>query len=196
MSISSLGSLIQKGYELRVWCKILFFVGKKTSNNLQIMLECVDLQRVSEVCANRKKYGYHFVSEWISRDFHLIPDKTIITIDVKGKFAIPKESNVKHPKLSFIPVAQDNFTRFPVEIKTSGAGYGVLSIRDNKGVLDEILYDPDSRRTTPLNKKIREELIGNRNDKLITSRISTAQNQKRNVEGSAKTVIGRRYLLI
>lgn len=141
------------------------------------MLECVDLQRVAEVCENRKKYGYRFVSEWISKDFFLIPDKTIITVDVKGKFGIPKECSAKHPKLSFIPVAQDNFTRFLVELKTSGTVYGVLSIRDNKSVLDEIFYDPASTKKLPSNKKIRDELLGNRNDHLVISRSSTTGNR-------------------
>ncbi|CAG2188646.1 unnamed protein product [Mytilus edulis] len=137
----------------------------------------VDLQRVSEVCENRKRYGYNFVSEWISKDFFLIPDKTIITVDVKGKFGIPKECNTKHPKLSFIPVAKDNFTRFLVELKTSGTVYGVLSIRDNKSVLDEIFYDPASTIKLPPNRKIRDRLTGNRNDHLVISRSSTTGNR-------------------
>lgn len=151
------------------------------------MLECVDLPRVSEICKNRNKYGYHFVSEWISKDFFLIPDKTIITVDVKGKFGIPKECSVKHPKISFIPVSRDNFTRFPVELKSSGTVYGVLSIRDNKGVLDEIYYDPASTRHIPSNKKIRDELLGNRNDQLVKSKSSTTGI--RNRKGGAKKSI-------
>lgn len=109
--------------------------------------------------------------------FFLIPDKTIITVDVKAKFGIPKECNTKHPKLSFIPVAKDNFTRFLVELKTSGTVYGVLSIRDNKSVLDEIFYDPASTIKLPPNRKIRDRLTGNRNDHLVISRSSTTGNR-------------------
>lgn len=143
------------------------------------MLECVTLERVNEVCEDRKKYGYYIVQEWTSRDFFLAPDKTIITVDVKGKFRIPKESKVKHPKLTFIPVARENFIRFPVEIKTSGSVYGVLSIRDNKGIMDEILYDPDSSRNLPLNMTIRRELVGYRNNQPMILRPSTARNPRR-----------------
>lgn len=143
------------------------------------MLECVDLHRVIEVKKKRAEYGYYFVSEWIGKDFLFIPDKTIINVDVKGSFRIPKESSVKHPKLSFIPVARENFTRFLVEIKTSGTLYGVLSIRDSKGVLDEILYDPASTKNLPPNMTIMDKLVGNRNNQLMISRPSIARNPQR-----------------
>lgn len=128
------------------WCKILFFVGKLKNYNLPIMLECVDIQRVSDICKKREEYGYKFVSEWISKDFFFAPDKTIITVDVKGMFRISTESGIKHPRLTFVPVARDNFTRFLVELKRGGIEYGVLVLRENRTILDEICYNPG---TTP-----------------------------------------------
>lgn len=109
------------------------------------MLECVEVQRVSEVCEKRKNNGYHFVSEWISRDLFFTPNSTIITVEVKGRFKIPKESSVRLPRLSFIPVARDNFSHFLVELGgTTGVAYGLLSLRVERKVLYEIYYYPDS----------------------------------------------------
>lgn len=144
---SSPASVLPEAYRLMNWCKILFFVGKLKNNNLPIMLECVDIQRVSEICEKREKYGYKFVSEWISKDFFFAPDKTIITVDVKGKFRISTESGVKHPRLTFVPVARDNFTRFLVELNSDGIQYGVLVLRENRIILDEICYNPGTTKT-------------------------------------------------
>ncbi|CAC5359905.1 unnamed protein product [Mytilus coruscus] len=162
-STSSLVSVVQEAYGLMKWCKILFFVGKLKNNNLPIMLECVDLQRVSDVCEKREKYGYQFVPEWISKDLFLSPDKTIITIDVKGIFRIPKESGVKHPRMSFVPVARDNFTRFLVElVKFGGPMYGILVLRENRTILYEIFYDPDTTK-----KFLPAKINGNRGKKPV-----------------------------
>ncbi|VDI43193.1 Hypothetical predicted protein [Mytilus galloprovincialis] len=152
---SSLSPIVQEGYGLKKWCKILFFVGKTRNFDLSIMLECVDLKRVSDVCEKRKKDGYRFVSEWISKDCFLFPDKTIITVDVRGKFTIPKYSIVKHPRLSFIPVAHDNFTRFLVELIPSGIVDGVSSTRYKGSIPNEIYFDPESTNQIIPNKKIR-----------------------------------------
>lgn len=127
------------------------------------MLECVELQRVSEVCEKRKKYGYHFVSEWISRDLFFTPNSTIVSVEVKGKFKIPKESSVRLPRLSFIPVARDNFSHFLVEWGKFGVAYGILSLRVERTVLYEIYYYPDSTKqpAVPLKKVWNPIIKGN-----------------------------------
>lgn len=119
-SPSSLESVVQEAYGLKKLCNILFFVGKLTKYNLPIMLECVELQRVEDVCKKRENYGYQFVSEWISKELFLTPDKTILSVDVKGIFSIPPESCVKQPRLSFVPSARDNFTLFLVNLQKRG----------------------------------------------------------------------------
>lgn len=118
------------------------------------MLECVEPHRETEVVEKRTKYGCNVVTEWNSKDFFFIPDTTIITVDVKGKFMIPKESSLKFPKLSFIPVARENFTLFLVNLKACSL-YGILSIRDNKSMLYEICYDPASTIRVPPNRSKR-----------------------------------------
>ncbi|XP_071139054.1 uncharacterized protein PF3D7_1120000-like isoform X2 [Mytilus edulis] len=140
---SSLESTVQEIYELKKWCQILFFVGKTSNNNVPIMLECVEKHRVAEVCEKRIKIGYHFVSDWISKDLHFTPYSTIISVEVKGRFKIPKESSIRLPRLSFIPVARDNFFHFLVEWRGSGVPYGILSFRVGRNVLYDIYHDPD-----------------------------------------------------
>lgn len=129
------------------------------------MLECVELQRVSEVCEKRTKYGYHLVSKWISRDLFFTPNSTIVSVEVKGRFKIPKESSVKLPRLSFIPVARDNFAHFLVELRGGGGGvaYGILSLRVESTVLYEIYYYPDSTKqpAVPLKKVWNPIMKGN-----------------------------------
>lgn len=145
-SPSSLESMVQEAYGLKKWCKILFFVGKLKKYNLPIMLECVELQRVEDVCKKRENYGYQFVSDWTSKDLFLTPDKTIISVDVKGIFNIPIESGVKQPRLSFVPSARENFTLFLVNLQNRGKiAYGVLALRENRQILYEIYYDPDKK---------------------------------------------------
>ncbi|VDI43617.1 Hypothetical predicted protein [Mytilus galloprovincialis] len=160
-SQQSIINSLQESLELKKWCKILFFVGEKKDKNLQIMLECVDLKRVSEVSDDRKKYGFKIVPEWTSKDLFLKPNTGHITVDVKGNFVIPRDIASKRPELTFNPVIRENFTRFPVELDNSPgkAGYGVLSLKIGKTVLDEIYYDPGSTRKVPLNQKIKHKVV-------------------------------------
>lgn len=180
-SPSCLESVVQEAYGLKKWCKILFFVGKLKKYNLPVMLECVERERVEEVCKKRENYDYQFVSEWISKDLFLSPDKTIISVDVKGIFMIPIESGVKQQRLSFVPSAQDNFTRFLVNLVRRGEiTYGLLGLRENRNVLEEIYYDPYTvRQTIPVNK------IGNRGKQPVTTvrlPIQPTQSERGNVE--------------
>ena len=142
-----LSTLYEEATRLRMWCKILFFVCERTQHSLIVILECVEKRKLESVCKLRKQYGFHFVSEWISRDFFFEPGKKI-NVDVKGKFCLPKRSAIKKVQMTFFPVAEDNFTRFPVELnpKLGEEIYGVLALRDGSELLDEIYYDPWSTK--------------------------------------------------
>ncbi|VDI47833.1 Hypothetical predicted protein [Mytilus galloprovincialis] len=162
-STSTVTSTLQEKLNLKKWCKMLFFVGEKKDKYMQIMLECVEKSRISEVCENRKEYGYNVVTEWISKDFFLSPDKSRITVDVKGIFSIPKQLSVRRPVVTFVPKAVENFTRFPVDLNQSAGGrvHGILTFKIKRELLDEIYYDPMSTKTIPMNRNVRKA-SGNR----------------------------------
>ena len=165
--------VLEEALSLKKFCKILFFVrkDKRTQRSITILLECVEKKRIAEVAHNRQELGFEHVSQWQSKDLFLNPDKTIISVDVRGKFAIPKSSGIKYPRITFIPVAEDNYTRFQVDMNPSAGGeiYGVLSFRDRRGIIDEIYYDPKSTKQLPPNLKIRHDITG-RHDEVLNFR--------------------------
>lgn len=150
------------------------------------MLECVCLDRVSDVCKEREKYDHQFVRECTSRDFLLSPYETIITVDVKGIFRIPTVSSVKCPRLSFLPVAKENFIHFPVELrKGCQLKHGMVVLREHnkRKILDEICYLP---RTTK--KCIPAKIRGNRgNEPVVTEKPQIVPNStsKGNIENTS-----------
>lgn len=151
-SLQHIQYAIEEAKGLKKWCKILFFVGKKENRRMKVILQCVTKDRVPEVCHLRKQYGFNFVPDCISSDLFLAPDKTVITVDVKGKFRLPTGSSIKFPKVSFITSTNDEFTSFQVEMNEVFCGelYGILSLRIHNKVLHEIYYNPDSTMKVPL----------------------------------------------
>lgn len=148
-------------------CKILFFVRKQTSlTSMMIMLECVEFEKVEEISKTRKeRYDFDIVKEWTSKDMLMIPDRTVIKVDVRGRFSMPRGAKIRSPAIFFNPYAKENFTRFQVDLsqRVGGSLYGILSFRDTKGFIDEIFYDPLTHGTTASNPNRRND----RGDKKI-----------------------------
>lgn len=96
---------VQAAYMFTMTCKILFFVLKQQSHfKLMIMLECVEFEKVEETIQNRKtKYNFDIVRNWTSKDIFMILNRTIIKVDVIGKFSMPRGIKRKSPAISFNP---------------------------------------------------------------------------------------------
>lgn len=181
--MSSLSSLVDEVMGLKLWCKLLFFVFETSQRNLIILLECVEKGKVGYVIKQREQYGFRFVSEWISRDFLFSPE-TKILIDIKGKFSLPRRTPFKTYQMTFFPAAEDNFTRFVVEMnqRVGGDIYGIISFRDGNVLLDEIYYDPLSCKKVPPSQQIRKRLTDSvqkspRINSLNTPRVVTSKGE-------------------
>lgn len=102
-------------------------------------------KKIAEIIKTRKeRYDFDVVKTWISEDVFMIPDRTVIKVEVSGVFNMPRVAKIKFPAISFNPYAKENFTRFQVDVhqRIGGSIYGILSLRKNKDVIHEIFYDP------------------------------------------------------
>lgn len=166
---------IQAAYMFTKTCKILFFVRKQTSlSSMMIILECVASEKMEEIIINRKSiYDFDIVKEWTSRDIDMIPDRTVIKVDVRGKFSMPKEAKIKSPAIYCNPFGRENFNRFQVELsqRVGGSLFGILSFRNTKHVIDEIFYDPSSRTKVPNKSKSGYRIMRNERE------VKTSRNQ-------------------
>ncbi|XP_063438820.1 uncharacterized protein LOC134719789 [Mytilus trossulus] len=166
---------IQAAYMFTKTCKILFFVRKQTSlSSMMIILECVASEKMEEIIINRKAiYDFDIVKEWTSRDIDMIPDRTVIKVDVRGKFSMPKEAKIKSPAIYCNPFGRENFNRFQVELsqRVGGSLFGILSFRNTKHVIDEIFYDPSSRTKVPNKSKSGYRIMRNERE------VKTSRNQ-------------------
>ena len=134
-------------------CKILFFLGNQTPNNMSVMLECVDKASMEEVTKRRKSSGYELVQACPSPDF-FFPVNQRIRVYVAGRFALDKHIGKAYYILTFFPIAADNFINFPVHRYTGmeSAAFGIMSFREDNGTkkdLHVIHYDPWSTRGKP-----------------------------------------------
>ncbi|VDI27698.1 Hypothetical predicted protein [Mytilus galloprovincialis] len=140
-SVASIKYAVEEAMGLRKWCKILFFVGKKQNNRIKVILQCVEIQKVSVMCDLRKQSGFHFFADCMSSNLFLPPDTTVIDVDIKGRFSLPKASAIRHHKVRFIPSGGDIFTELQVELRAylSGELYGILVLRHGKDSAANIL---------------------------------------------------------
>lgn len=73
----------------------------------------------------------------------MIPDKTIIKVDVGGMFSMPR-GITRSPAISFNPNVNENFNTFRVLAsgRSGGRSFGILSMINTKGLIYEISVDP------------------------------------------------------
>lgn len=65
------------------------------------MLECVEFEKVEEIIPNRMaKNNFDIVRNWTSKDIVMILDRTIMKVDVRGKFSMPRGIKRKSPAIS------------------------------------------------------------------------------------------------
>lgn len=137
------GSIIDRAQGIKKRCKILFFVGNTEKSHIHILLECVEWDKVKEITKRRQSLGFHLISDWISKDLYLEPYNTVLVVEMKGKFKIPKESGFKQRKITFLPLAQDNYEHIVAELDDKKmSAHGIVSIFQNNQLLYEIFYDP------------------------------------------------------
>lgn len=107
----------------------------------------------------------------------MIPDRTVIKVDVRGRFSMPRGAKIKSPAIVFNPYAKENFTRFQVDLsqRVGGSLYGILSFRDTKGFIDEIFYDPATHGKIAPNPNRRNDRW---DKKLESSRLSFVKNNE------------------
>lgn len=110
---------------------------------MHTLLECVEWYKVKATSEKRKLLGFNLISEWISKDLYLEPCKAVIAVELKGKFKMPKDSGIKQHKISFIPMAKDNYEHVEVELDDKKlSSYGIVSLFHNNKCLYDIYYDP------------------------------------------------------
>lgn len=136
-----------------------------------MLLTCIERSRIKETIDKRQSDGFKYISKWKSRDLFLNSENTGFSIDVKGKLRLPRSAAIKHPKLTFEQIAVDNFSRFSVEVnQLSPELCGVLTIRDRKGVIDEIHYDPASSKEVHTSDVVKKPVERSGHSKLSTER--------------------------
>lgn len=196
-SETSIKYAVEEAMGFRKWCKILFFVGKKQNNRMKLILQCVEIQKMSVMCDLRKKLGFHFVADCMSSNLFLPPDTTVIDVDIKGRFSLPKASAIRHHRVRFIPSGGDIFTEIQVELKAnlSGELYGILVLRHGRDILQQIFYDPDSNKPTLPHKLITNEMIGIRRENQETNRSAVKEflNEDKVVEKKTERKINSAY---